>query len=247
MANPVFLQVALNGDSPHPAAPRTPDAIAQATLSVINAGAHSVHVHAFDSNGKETLHGRECGQVLLAIRRLCPRIPISLTTSAAIVSNPIEPLQLIQNWEELPDLVSANQGEPGIIPLCEHLLARGVVIEAGLLTEGDAESFVASGLAKQCLRILIEPLDLDSQVAMERAAAMERIVTDAGIQLEQVHHGYGIACWDVNLRALQRGHSIRTGLEDVITLPDGTPATNNADLVAAAVKLVRNSAAAFTN
>lgn len=240
MAGSVFLQVALNGDRVHPAAPRTPETIAQATLSVIGAGAHSVHVHAYDTDGKETLHGHECGQVLHAIRRLCPGIPVSLTTSAAIVSDPMERLRLIQSWEELPDLVSANQGEASIIPLCEHLLARGVAIEAALLTESDAEMFVASGLAKHCRRILIEPLDLEPQVAMGRAAMMEQIVTDAGIYLEQVHHGYGTACWDVNRRALQRGHGIRTGLEDVITLPDGRPAANNADLTTAAVEMIRD-------
>jgi uncharacterized protein (DUF849 family) len=61
----------------------------------------------------------------------------------------------------------------------------------------------------------------------------------AGIALEQVHHGYGAACWRVNSRGLARGHGIRTGLEDVILLPDGTPARDNADLVAAAMQLIR--------
>jgi hypothetical protein len=44
----------------------------------------------------------------------------------------------------------------------------------------------------------------------------------AGITLAQVHHGYGIACWAVNQRGLDRGHGIRTGLEDITLLPDGT-------------------------
>jgi uncharacterized protein (DUF849 family) len=64
---------------------------------------------------------------------------------------------------------------------------------------------------------------------------METIVTSAGIQ---VHHGCGIACWAVNRRALERGHGIRTGLEDVTVLPDGTPARNNTALVAAAARLM---------
>jgi hypothetical protein len=38
----------------------------------------------------------------------------------------------------LPDLVTANQGEPGIVTMCEHLLQRGVGIEAGLLALADA-------------------------------------------------------------------------------------------------------------
>jgi hypothetical protein len=43
-------------------------------------------------------------------------------------------------------------------------------------------------------------------------AEMEDIVVSAGIMLEQVHHGYGLPCWAVNRRALERGHGIRTGL-----------------------------------
>jgi uncharacterized protein (DUF849 family) len=68
---------------------------------------------------------------------------------------------------------------------------------------------------------------------------MEDIVVAAGITLEQVHHGYGIACWAVNRRGLARGHGIRTGLEDVTLLPDGTPARDNAALVAAAADLIQ--------
>jgi hypothetical protein len=68
---------------------------------------------------------------------------------------------------------------------------------------------------------------------------MEGIVTAAGITLEQIHHGYGMACWAVNQRGLERGHGIRTGLEDVTLLPDGKQARDNADLVAAAARLIR--------
>lgn len=236
---PTFLQVALNGDSQHPAAPHTPEAIAQAALAVIHAGADSVHVHAFNTEGKETLRSNECGQVIRAIRALCPNTPISLTTSASIVSDPVERLRLIEEWDELPDLITANQGEPGIVELCEHLLARGVAIEAGLLTASDAHAFAASGLAAHCKRVLIEPLDLDPRTAVEHAATMERIITDAGIQLPQVHHGYGIACWQVNQRALSRGHGIRTGLEDIGLLPDGTEAANNLELTLAALAMMK--------
>ena len=238
MLTPVFLQAALNGDSVHPATPRTPEAIAQAALTAVDAGAHSVHVHAFDTAGRETLEPTACGQVLQAIRRLCPGTPVSLTTSASIVPDPERRLQLVRAWEKLPDLVTVNQGEPGIRPLSEYLLSRGVAIEAGLLTVDDATAFVASGLASQCHRVLVEPLNLDTPTALRHAAAMEEIVQAAGITLEQVHHGYGIACWAVNQRALTQGHGIRTGLEDIMLLPDGTPARDNADLVVAASHLI---------
>ena len=92
---------------------------------------------------------------------------------------------------------------------------------------------------------MTDPLDEDPETALRHAARMEGIVTSAGIGLEQVHHGYGIACWAVNRRGLDRGHGIRTGLEDVTLLPDGEPARDNAELVAAAARLIqaRSSAA----
>jgi len=239
MPTTIFLQAALNGDRIHPAAPRTPTAIAAAARAAVDAGAHSVHVHAFDDAGRETLDGAACAKILRAIRALCPESPISLTTSATIVAHPNERLRIVEAWEEMPDLVSANQGEPGIVELCELLLFRGVGIEAGLLRTDDARAFVHSQLADRCRRVLIEPLDADPNTAVRHAAAMEDIVVSAGIALEQVHHGYGMSCWAVNRRALERGHGIRTGFEDVTLLPDGQPAQDNADLVVAAVRLIQ--------
>ena len=239
MQTTTFLQAALNGDRIHPAAPRTPSAIAEAARAAVEAGAHSVHVHAFDDDGRETLDGAACAKVLLAIRALSHETPISLTTSATIVADARERLRIVETWKEMPELVTANQGEPGIVELCELLMSRGVGIEAGLLSIQDARALVRSGLAGRCRRVLIEPLDADPDVAVQHAAGMEDIVVSAGITLEQVHHGYGIACWAVNRRALDRGHGIRTGFEDITLLPDGKEARDNADLVAAAAHLIR--------
>lgn len=238
MEKSTFLQAALNGDSWHPATPRDPESIAEAARSAVAAGAHSVHVHAFNESGRETLAARFCEETIRAVRVVCPGTPISLTTSAAIEPDPEKRLRTIRGWREMPDLVTANQGEAGIVPLCEELLSRGVAIEAGILSVADARAFVGSGLADRCRRVLIEPLDLDTEVALRHAAEMEEIVTSAGVTLEQVHHGNGAACWAVNRRALERGHGIRTGLEDVTVLPGGTPARDNAELVMAAAALI---------
>ena len=239
MPNAVFLQAALNGDRIHPAAPRNPTAIAAAAVAAVAAGAQSVHVHAFDDAGRETLDGAACAKVVRAIRALCPATPISLTTSATIVVDPRERFRIVEAWKEMPDLATANQGEPGIVELCELLLSRGIGIEAGLLSVDDARAFVLSGLAGRCRRVLIEPLDTDPDAAIQHAAEMEEVVVSTGITLEQVHHGYGIACWAVNRRGLDRGHGIRTGFEDISRLPDGKPARDNAELVAAAALLIR--------
>src|SRR6185437_2493783 len=180
MQTTIVLQAALNGDRIHPVAPRHPTAIAEAARAAVKAGAHSVHVHAFDDTGRETLEWAACAKVLRAIRSLCPGTPISFTTSAAIVEDPGERFRIVETWKEMPDLVTANQGEPGIVELCELLLSRGVGIEAGLLSIEDARAFVRSGLADRCRRVLIEPLDADPDAAVHNAARMEEIVVSAG-------------------------------------------------------------------
>lgn len=234
------LQAALNGartDAEHPAIPRTPNELAAAARAAVDAGADVVHVHAFDADGVETLAPEPCAEALVAIRAVCPGVPISLTTSAAVEPDVLRRFELVGAWTELPELVTANQGEEGIVDLCRLLIARGVGIEAGLLELSDAEMFVHAGIADLCVRVMIEPLDVQAADAVAHAAAMEEVVVAAGITLEQVHHGEGLACWAVNERGLARGHGIRTGLEDTTVLPDGSLARDNAALVRAAVAL----------
>ena len=84
---------------------------------------------------------------------------------------------------------------------------------------------------------MVEPLGEDPARAVAEAAAIEAILDRAGIRLEQVHHGDGIASWAVNRRAIPRGHGIRTGLEDTTVLPDGASAADNAELVRAAAAI----------
>jgi len=237
-----LLSVALNGSrlsTEHPGIPRTPLELAKEERASVDAGAQLVHLHAYDPSGVETLTAGPCAAALRAVRAVCPGVPISLTTSAGIEPDPRRRLQLIAAWTELPDLVTANQGEEGILELCEHLMQRGVGIEAGLLSLGDAQAFVRSGIADRCVRVLVEPLDVDPEDAVAHAAAMEEVLVAAGILLEQIHHGDGLASWAVCERALSRKHGIRTGLEDTTVLPNGRPAVDNADLVRAAAAMIR--------
>lgn len=170
--------------------------------------------------------------------RRVPGVPISLSTSEGIEADPRRRLELISGWTQLPELVTANQGERGILELCEHLMARGVGIEAGLLSLDDAQVFVAAPIADRCVRVLVEPLDADPSTAVAHAAAMEQLLADAGVALEQVHHGDAVATWHVMERAIARGHGIRAGLEDTTVLRDGRRAAGNAELVRAAVAML---------
>jgi uncharacterized protein (DUF849 family) len=234
----LLLQAALNGDRDHPALPRTPGELAAEGRAAVDAGARVLHMHPYGEDGRETFEAGACSAALAAVRAVCPGIPISLSTSAAIERDLQRRYTQIAGWIDLPELVTANQGDPGIVDLCELLIGRGVGIEAGLLSVADARALVERGLAPRCVRALIEPLDAEPDDAVAHAEAMERTLTDAGIALEQVHHGDGIASWAVNRRAVERGHGIRTGLEDTPVLPDGRVASGNGELVAAAAALL---------
>lgn len=239
---PALLEAAMNGDrtrDEHPAVPRTPEELAADGLACARAGADVLHLHPYDGDGRPTLAAEPCAAALRAVRAACPGVAVSLSTSAAIERDPERRGHLIAGWEELPELVTANQGEPGVVALCEALLGRGVGIEAGLLQPSDAHAFVDSGLAPRCTRVLMEPLDAEPEAAVAHAAAMEEVVKGAGIELEQVHHGDGVASWAVTDRALARGHGTRAGIEDSPVLPDGTRARDNAELVARAAGLMR--------
>jgi uncharacterized protein (DUF849 family) len=235
---PPLLEAALNGAREHPAAPRTPAELAEAARTSAAAGARALHLHPYDAGGRETLEAEPCAAALEAVWAACPGVPVSLSTSSEIEPDPERRRALVAGWTLLPELVSANQGEEGIVELCDDLLARGVGIEAGLLSVADAEAFAASGLAPRCRWALVEPLDADPDAAVEHGAAIEAVLERAGIGLAQVHHGDGIASWAVNERGLARGHGIRTGLEDTGVLPDGSPTPDNAACVRAAAELI---------
>ena len=233
-----LLEAALNGDREHPAVPRTPAELAAEGRAAVDAGARALHLHPYDRDGRETFDAEPCAAAIRAVRAACPGIPISLSTSADIEPDPERRHALVSAWTELPELVTANQGEEGILELCELLLERGIGIEAGLLSLADAQAFVASGIASRCVRAMVEPLGEDPDAAVAEAAAIEDALAGAGIELEQVHHGDGLASWAVNRRGAARGHGIRTGLEDTVVLPDGSPASGNGELVAAAARIL---------
>jgi uncharacterized protein (DUF849 family) len=234
-----MLEAALNGDREGDAVPRTPQELAREGAAAVRAGARALHFHPYDEDGHETLEAGPCAAALRAVREAVgPGIALSLSTSAAIEADPARRAALVAGWAELPDLVSANQGEEGIAALCEALLDRGVGIEAGLLSRDDALRFAHSGLVSRCARALVEPLEPDEADALAGAAEIEAVLLAAEIGLEQVHHGDGITSWAVARRAIPLGHGIRTGLEDTPLLPDGSVASGNAELVAAAARML---------
>ncbi len=87
----------------------------------------------------------------------------------------------------------------------------------------------------------MEPVDRTPADAVATAVATAAELTRLGITARQVRHGYDLATWDVLRASLADGQDIRVGLEDTTVLPDGSIATGNGDLVAAAARLAPDS------
>jgi uncharacterized protein (DUF849 family) len=237
-----LIKACLNGGrtpAEHPAVPVTAEELAAAALAAASAGAGAVHVHPRRADGSETLEPGPCAEAVLAIRAAHPGLPVGLSTGAWMAPELERRLDLIGRWDPTPDFASVNFSEEGAAAVCRVLLDRNVGVEAGLASVKDAELLLASGLAGTCLRVLVEVEQPGGAEALAEAAAIDRVL-DRGFASQRVHHGIGLATWDVIRRALDLGHSIRVGLEDTLVLPDGRPARDNADLVAQAVALAHD-------
>jgi uncharacterized protein (DUF849 family) len=108
-------------------------------------------------------------------------------------------------------------------------------------TPVDARVLETTGFSDRLVRVLLEPEEPTSAAAVATAAAAAAELARMGITARQVRHGYDLPTWDVLRAAIADGQDIRIGLEDTTVLPDGTPASGNADLVAAAALLLPKS------
>jgi uncharacterized protein (DUF849 family) len=178
------------------------------------------------------------GEVQAAV----PGVPVGVTTGLwAAGGSSYNRLELVAGWSgpSKPTFASVNMSEPGAAELAALLGELGIAVEAGVWTEADADTLAGTGLAGSggLLRILIEPQDTSADGAVALAAGIEAALDRHRFTAPRLHHGYGLATWHVLRAAIALDRDIRIGLEDTVVLADGTPATSNAELVAAAVAL----------
>lgn len=174
---------------------------------------------------------------MAAIRAACPGLPVGLSTAAWIEPDAGRRLELVAAWDPRPDFVSVNLHEPGSAELVRALPELGIAAEAGLWTALAARRLVDQDLARLCLRVLVEPREAEAAAALVTVAAVDAVLDEAAVGLQRVYHGRDATAWPVIEAMLARGRDVRVGLEDVLVLPDGRPARDNADLLEAAMAL----------
>jgi uncharacterized protein (DUF849 family) len=235
----VFLKCCVNGvrlPSEHPALPVTAAELGRDAARVVAAGADALHVHAKDDAGRDTLDPTAVAAALTAIRSTAPGVPVGVTTGAWIDPDPAARVASIRAWTVLPDFASVNWHEQGSQDVAAALLERGVGVEAGLWVLDDVEPWLASPLRDSCMRVLIElPEGPDpSSVGALADQMLARVREGSPGRIPVLLHGEATYAWPALRHAVALGLQARIGLEDVLTLPDGTPAPDNAALVSAA-------------
>lgn len=233
-----MVQVCLNGARSrfdHPRLPVSPAELAAAARDSVAAGAGDIHLHPKDHDGTDTLGAPHVAAALTAVRAAAPGIPVGVTTGAWTTPDPEHRAALVRGWTVLPDHASVNWHEDGADLVAEALLDRGIGIEAGLYSGTDAvRRFLAWPSARRVLRLLAEVTDTNPHTAPATAAALLGDLT--GTSAPILLHGEDGSAWPVLRLAAAEGLSTRIGLEDVLHLPDGTPAPGNAELVRQAVR-----------
>jgi uncharacterized protein (DUF849 family) len=231
----MLLQATLNGPltkSDHPAVPVSLEELATDAMACVQAGARAFHVHPRDNDGREQLDAAVVDAVVTAVRGR-HGYPVGVTTGSWIEPDLARRLQLVSQWTQ-PDYTSVNLSEDGALEVMRALLAAGVGIEAGVWTVADAELLIASGLADQMTRVMIEPVEVGRDDAVPLVSAIHDVLDAADVRVPRLQHGDGGATWVLIEDAISRGIDTRVGFEDTFLLPDGRPAANNAELVAAA-------------
>ena len=140
----------------HPVVPLSPAELAADAIAVRAAGAFAVHVHPTDRHGVPTLDAKACDAAVAAIRAAVPRLPIGVSTSAAINPDPFARAAALAAWRQRPDFVSMNLSDLGWTGIARAALHAGIAIEAGLAVAADAEELRRSPFAHQILRALVE-------------------------------------------------------------------------------------------
>jgi uncharacterized protein (DUF849 family) len=246
----MLIKAAINGGRSrveHAAVPVTPEDQARAVIDCLRAGAGAIHLHIRSTTGdpahRESLLPADVVRTLTEVRSASREAQIGVSTGTWIMPDAAARFAAVKAWEVLPDFASVNFCEEGAVELAALLLSRDVGVEAGLCAAADAEVLMRSGLAKRCIRTLIEPQEQTMESALGNVCAIEEVLQSLKGELSLLLHGTEVTVWPMIDEAIARGYDVRVGLEDTLVLPDGSPALSNVELVAEAVRRV--SAASF--
>lgn len=257
----VILSCALTGavtTKKHcPAIPYTPVEIAEEARRAYEAGATIVHIHARTDDGAPTWSRDVFARIMLEVRARCPVLINWSTGGAGPMTERVSHLSLrpqiaalnmgsmnYSKWNAAKQqfafkFVFANPFED-IIAFARTMKEHGAKPEMECFDTGHLHSHIVL----EDLGLLTKPYHfsfimgvLGGIPATARHLAFQAQNVPAGSRWKVV--GISRDQWPLAMAALSLGGDVRVGLEDNFYLPDGTMATSNGDLVAAAAQMTK--------
>jgi 3-keto-5-aminohexanoate cleavage enzyme len=236
----LVITVALTGNVPtkrmNPNLPVTAVEIAADVKRCRDAGASLFHVHARDADEKPTLDIRVYKANVRAIKEVAPDVIIQLSTGARAGKDWDARANPIRLLPEMGSFTTGSNNLPGIVyensPQFLEFLA-GVYRETGVRPEIEVfeTGMIANALILGKKGYLKPPLHFD--FVLGALGAMPGTIKNLLFLSESIPAGStwsvaGIGKTEIPLSAaaIAMGGHVRVGLEDNLTLPDGTAASN---------------------
>jgi 3-keto-5-aminohexanoate cleavage enzyme len=236
----LIITVALTGNVPtkemNPHVPITAEEIARDVRRCADAGAVLFHVHARDENGRPTLDIERFKENVRAIKEVAPDVILQLSTGARAGKDWEARANPVRLLPEMASFTTGSNNLPGIVyensPQFIQFLA-GVFKETGVKPEIEVfeTGMINNALYLQKKGLIEPPLHFD--FVLGAPGSMPGSVKNLLFLSESIPPGStwsvaGIAQAEIPLAtaAIVMGGHVRVGLEDNLTLPDGSPATN---------------------
>jgi uncharacterized protein (DUF849 family) len=262
--DPVVVTAALTGVLANrkqcPSIPYTPVEIADEARRAWDEGATVVHIHARNDDGSPTWAPETFAAIRDEVRARCP-VVLNFSTGALDEDTTLQERMI---REVRPEVAALNMGTmnyakyserrkdfvfdlifPNTFGKIRRLLAA--MVEAGVRPELECfdTGHTTSTAPLLDMGLLAAPLEfsfilgvLGGLPSTIEALQLQKGLVPAGSSWQVI--GIGRDQWRLAAAALVLGGNVRVGLEDNFYLPEGEMATSNGQLVARAVRLVRD-------
>lgn len=255
MSDALLIVAALNGMRSRlecPKVPYTVDEIAKEAKRVVDAGASIVHLHARKDDGSPAFD-LVYDEIVAAIRALVD-VPVSITTQRTrqtslgtvtalldILRDPPE-IASVNIRPVAPDLPSHREEARQILEACDRGGERPAPVLTTLDSLGDLEALYQDSLLAKApyLTLSMAASHGTAELLAGTPANVLRLADAAQAEFSRfpwVAAGQDEAGPIVTTTAIAAGGHVRVGFEDAATLPDGSVATSNAQLVEHAVSV----------
>lgn len=250
----------LRGREQNKRVPWSPQEVADEAARCADAGATAVHFHARNADGTISYDPGWYAEADRLIRARCELV-INHTTARLPDAPIEAVLATIRDTPEATDALSLNPGqivfamprEAGtrrtlslpnsydeVCQIVAAARARGITLEPTALDTGflsNIAMLVEDGVLETPRYVLLEfsgRFGDGMQIMPGNARGytfLSDCVRDVFPSATWVAHGIESSAYTIGRLAIEGGAHLRIGFEDRVTLPDGTPATSNAEMV----------------